>query len=589
MTSAVMDRDGALFRDTLTAVRWVDQLSTHGLTAYTLVLESLECAVEGTQEQDLLLTMARALQNNGARDFRPILQAAASGDREEVARLVISGVPVNFATPAAGTALDVAERRGDGAMISFLKEMGAIRRRLPAAAEREFLAAFESFHAADPDGAQQFLGAALAAVRTHSNPFLSQILVRAEERLGVQAEKLHNSAGNEFEECFGAAFDPDSCWEKFKQLLLASLEQLATSELAEDTWKAVTARRAYQRVLLHQVAKIGDVPWMERLLRDESDELDGLVLESVEVKRVGNGCLASLSLSTPAHAALSTGDPKIFAAMAAESRGKPGTGWGMLEGLLRRILKAAALPPSRSAAPEFERLVSLRRMVFSWEIPKSTVARERMRQRINRTWEAFGVSTPPILRQLPVSDDRNLLPKESIFQLADLAAIGHSALKRAVPNGRWRKGQSVREEALGAPGCLHLAVLFDTGLPMSAPVLLRAIGADLDRIADRVEEISREEFLTAADFQGVRVNLTQTVERLCIQARDLAADLPGSERFLKIGILTKSPLMRRWLCAIHRQIRNGQSGCALPSGHAWALQIRAFASECASGKIVRAA
>lgn len=577
---SVHDRDVERFETALALTPDVNELSAYGFTAFTSVLDEIDRAVERRESpDDILLTMAEKLQAAGARDFRPALKAARQGDLEGLKRLISSGVPANFANPVTGTALDIATRRGDESMVAYLEQCGGICRRPPASLESEVMVEYEKLHAFSEDMADLFLEKALCTARHFTNPYVFEMLQRA-------AAATKGTPGGDdalLDRLQSIAMSPlrlEESIEKLRNLICtAFLKTDSAGRGVADVKATWAARRIRMRSLLHRVAGKGDLDWVIQLRHEGADPM-WPVLDSIDITENGAGHCCSLSFSTPAHAALATPDPEVFIALAEDSRVALGFVGRMLERMLYTLLHGKA---DRShVAPQFERIANLRRVVLSWQIPASESKRRSTLQRIERYWERFAELRHVSLDGISIRGDSDVLPATCICQLVDLAASNFFQLLLAIPTRQKTTDWGCRliEEVREKPGCRHLAVLFVTGLPVSRALLLEAIGLDLRSIAERVIVLSETSFSSHEDFYDARGELVRTLERLCKQARDLASDLPGTDDFLTKSLPTESSLMRKWICAMHRQIDGKDRELARTFGRAWAVDIRSLAADC---------
>ncbi len=598
LVRAVDQLDSAAFHAVLSRTRSIDVPTPDGRTPYTAVLDALqECLRDrsATRRMDILLDMARSLKALGAQDFRRILGAASTGDLPEVKRLIQSGVPVNFSVVSSGTALDAAINGGHTETVAFLRSTGGVDLLPSSGAVLNFMNEFKKLAAVDCDLASQILQESTKIEMTDAdpNPFLIQILKRARGvchhcqtiKSGLFADiwdrYLLNLKQVEYRQNLISVMTSLMNEANQKRRILKSQASYTPVALTQSHRSLHRSPRAevesswHGKIPLSMAIEAGDSEWARRLVQDGSDPKK-LCLQRLEFECAEETSICSIYLASPVHVAVKRRDMGMLVAMVKWSRPKKGF-WGSL---MKSAIRFFGLPGGRTSdadtvSAEFQGIADVRQMVFSWQIPTSTLELERSVERIMHGWKRLGVEPANLVEKRKLIGKAPNVLIDVLNPLVGLALRSPRSLARAVPQGSWSSGKSILEEIWDTPCARHLSVLFETGLPLSKRKLIGALGDDLAALAERIEVFAAGEFDTREDFDEPLKELRKQLSGLCGRIRELAPDCPGTEHLIKNAGVDRSRSMHSWIRAMrgmlddasprHQQKSFGEPAAKMPN------------------------
>lgn len=519
---AVERLDLDVFKDYLTqAVSDIDALGRDGRTAYGCVLEALDaCCLDhdSSSRLDTLLSMARELKACGAHDFRPILEATASGDLDEVKCLIDSGLPASFSSVSSGSALDIARSREHGVLADYLSSINAEAFHLKPNERDELIELMLVMAEVDGSVTHGILNSVVTTERAMEWPSRHLIFVCTECQ-EILIEHGYFDFASEIPQFSGK---PVSKWEK--QLI----EIAAPVFLDLRKWLVCG-------VSSHALNRRLENEWAQPLpLRAMSVEVDG------------NQMLFEVHLTTAALEAAVARDFPLFSTRGTKLRKRRGLA-GLFDRVVGRISAWVKNPFTwNSLADEFQWIASCRSARFRWDIPTSATQLAGDLVRLEKAWDRLSENAKTHWSPGPVGGLQAGIPNEAIRKILALAESNPSALVRALRGSVWEEGDSVLELLKRQSFSRHLLVLMEEGSLFRIERMLDALGDDLYEMANHLESLANTQVWSPAKIERTELRIaeiTVAIGELCANIGSIAA---GAEDILRKNNVDQSESMDAW-------------------------------------------
>jgi len=519
---AVERLDLDVFKDYLTqAVSDIDALGRDGQTAYACVLEALDVCCQdhdSSSRLDTLLSMARELKACGAHDFRPILEAAASGDLDEVKRLIDSGLPASFSSVSSGSALDIARSREHGVLADYLSSIDAKAFRLEPNERDELINLMLAMAEADGSFAHGILNSVATIERALEWPSRHLIFVCTECQ-EILIEHGYFDFGSEIPPFSGK---PVSKLEK--QLI----------EVAE--WYFLELRKTL-------VCGISSYELDHRLENEWGQPLP-LRAKSVEVD--GDQMVFEVHLTTAALEAAVARDFQRLSTLGSRLRKRRGLA-GLFDRVVGRVSAWVKNPFTwNSFADEFQWIASCRSATFRWDIPTSATQLAGDLARLEKAWDRLSKNAKPHWEVELVGGLQAGIPDEAIRKIVALAESNPTALVRALQGSVWEEGASVLEVLKRQSFSRHLLVLMEEGSLFRIERMMDALGDDLYEMANYIESLANTQVWSPAKIERIELRIAEikvAILGLCVNISSIAA---GAEDILRKNNVDQSENMDAW-------------------------------------------